>query len=109
MQKQKNHKILCKIRPHNPKVGSSNLPPTTTLRNAGILVIPAFFRVISLSDVVVNSRSKPMYSRLFGRREGGTTTRKQKFPLPYRRRPGRRRRRRRRPGAQLTKCPFFGT
>ena len=59
---------------HNPKVGSSNLPPATTKKNAGILVIPAFFRIISLSDVVINSRSKPMYSRLFGRREGGTTT-----------------------------------
>ena len=74
---------------HNPKVGSSNLPPATKLRNAGILVIPAFFRIISLSDVVVNSRSKPMYSRLFGRREGGTTTRKQTFTLPHRRHPGR--------------------
>ena len=58
---------------HNPKVGSSNLPPATTKKNAGILVIPAFFRIISLSDVVVNSRSKPKYSRLFGRREGGTS------------------------------------
>ena len=92
-------------RAHNPKVGSSNLPPATKLRNAGILVIPAFFRIFSLSDVVVNSRSKPMYSRLFGRREGGTTTSKQKCPLPHRRRPGRRRRRR----EQLFICSTFFT
>ena len=63
---------------HNPKVGSSNLPPATKLRNAGILVIPAFFRIISLSDVVVNSRSKPKYSRLFGRRVVVTPTQMQK-------------------------------
>ena len=33
-------------RAHNPKVGSSNLPPATKRRNAGILVIPAFFRIL---------------------------------------------------------------
>ena len=46
------------------KTKVQNLPPATKLRNAGILVIPAFFRIISLSDLVVNSRSKSMYSRL---------------------------------------------